>query len=305
MAEFRYRGREVDEKDILYIRTVIERYPKESRRKLSTRICEAWQWRQANGALRDMVCRGMLLMLERAGQITLPPVSYVRHNPLAQRTRPEPVLIDKTPIEDALRRLQPLEFEQVRRSAQEPLFNSLMEEHHYLGYEQPVGEHLKYLVWAEPPQRRGPIAGDPGAGRPIACLAWSSAPRHIGSRDRYIGWDAAARRSRIRFIAYNTRFLILPWVRVEHLASHILGRMAARISDDWQQMYGHPIYFLETFIDPERFRGTCYRAANWVLMGRTTGRGKQSNSYVPNRSIKEVLGYPLTKRFRELLGGVA
>jgi len=291
MVEIRYRGREIGEEDILYIRALIEQYPKESRRKLSTRICEAWQWRQANGALRDMVCRGMLLMLERAGQITLPPVSYVRHNPLAHRVRPEAVLIDKTPIEDALRRLQPLEFEQVRRTAQEPLFNSLMEEHHYLGYEQPVGEHLKYLVWAH--------------GRPVACLAWSSAPRHLGSRDRYIGWDAAARRSRIRFIAYNTRFLILPWVRVEHLASHILGRMAARISGDWQQMYGHPLYFLETFVDPERFRGTCYRAANWVLMGKTTGRGKQSNSYVPNRSIKEVLGYPLTKRFRELLGGTA
>jgi hypothetical protein len=291
MAELRYRGREIGEEDILYIRTLIERYPQESRRKLSTRLCEAWQWRQANGALRDMVCRGMLLMLERAGQILLPPVSYVRHNPLAQRARPEPVPIDKTPIEAPLRKLQPLEFEPVRRTTQEPLFNSLMEEHHYLGYEQPVGEHLKYLVWA--------------AGRPIACLAWSSAPRHLGSRDRYIGWNASARRSHIRFIAYNTRFLILPWVRVEHLASHILGRMAVRISDDWQQMYGHPLYFLETFIDPERFRGTCYRAANWVLMGRTTGRGKQSNSYVPNRSIKEVLGYPLTKRFRELLGGVA
>jgi hypothetical protein len=291
MAELRYRGREIGEEDILYIRTLIERYPQESRRKLSTRLCEAWQWRQANGALRDMVCRGMLLMLERAGQISLPPVSYVRHNPLAQRARPEPVPIDKTPIEAPLRKLQPLEFEPVRRTTQEPLFNSLMEEHHYLGYEQPVGEHLKYLVWA--------------ASRPIACLAWSSAPRHLGSRDRYIGWNASARRSHIRFIAYNTRFLILPWVRVEHLASHILGRMAVRISDDWQQMYGHPLYFLETFIDPERFRGTCYRAANWVLMGRTTGRGKQSNSYVPNRSIKEVLGYPLTKRFRELLGGVA
>ena len=306
MAELRYRGREIREEDLLFIRALIERYPSESRRKLSVRICEAWQWRQANGALRDMVCRGMLLMLERAGQITLPPVSYVRHNPLADRARPEPVLIDKTPIEDRLCKLQPLEFEQVRRTAQEALFNSLMEEHHYLGYEQPVGEHLKYLVWAEPPERRGPVAGDPGAERrPIACLAWSSAPRHLGSRDRYIGWDAAARRSRIRFIAYNTRFLILPWVRVEHLASHILGRMAARISADWEQMYGHPIYFLETFIDPERFRGTCYRAANWVLMGRTTGRGKQSNSYVPNRSIKEVLALPLTKRFRQLLGGVA
>jgi uncharacterized protein DUF4338 len=291
MVELRYRGRDILEEDILYIRRLIERHPKESRRKLSVRLCEAWQWRQTNGALRDMVCRGMLLMLERSGQITLPPVSYVRHNPLAQRARPEPARIDTMSIGNPLRSLQPLKFEQVRRSWQEPLFNSLMEEHHYLGYEQPVGEHLKYLVSAQ--------------GRPVACLAWSSAPRHLGSRDRYIGWDAAARRGKIRFIAYNTRFLILPWVRVEHLASHILGRMAARISADWQQMYGHPIYFLETFVDPERFRGTCYRAANWVLLGRTTGRGKQSNSYVPNRSIKEVLGYPLTKRFRELLGGVA
>jgi hypothetical protein len=236
-----------------------------------------------------MVCRGLLLLLERAGEITLPPVSYVRHNPLAHRARPEPVLIDTTPIAERLRNLQPLAFEPVRRTADEPLFNSLMEEHHYLGYEQPVGEHLKYLVWAQ--------------GRPVACAAWSSAPRHIGARDRYIGWSAEARRRNIRFIAYNTRFLILPWVKVEHLASHILGRMAARISDDWQQMYGHPIYFLETFVDPERFRGTCYRAANWVWLGKTTGRGKQSNSYVPNRSIKEVLGYPLSRRFRELLEG--
>ena len=291
MGQLRYRGRAISQEDILYIRSLIDHYPGESRRKLSVRLCEAWQWRQANGALRDMVCRGLLLMLERAGQISLPPVSYVRHNPLSRRARPQPVLIDTTPIEGSLCKLQPLELEQVRRTSREPLFNSLMEQHHYLGYEQPVGEHLKYVVWAQ--------------GRPVACLAWSSAPRHLASRDHYIGWDAAARRSRIRFIAYNTRFLILPWVRVEHLASHILGRMAARISNDWQQQYGHPIYFLETFVDPERFRGTCYRAANWVLMGRTTGRGKQSDSYVPNRSIKEVLGYPLTRRFRELLGSGA
>jgi hypothetical protein len=290
MVEFRYRGRQISQEDVLYIRALVERHPNESRRTLSTKLCEAWQWRQTNGALRGMVCRGLLLMLERAGQITLPPVSYVRNNPLAKRTRPLPTQIDTTPIEGRLHNLQPLEFEQVRRTAQGPLFNSLMEEYHYLGYEQPVGEHLKYLVWVQ--------------GRPVAGVAWSSAPRHIGARDRYIGWSAEARRSNIRFLAYNTRFLILPWVRVEHLASHILGRMAARISEDWQRMYGHPIYFLETFVDPERFRGTCYRAANWVVLGKTTGRGKQSNSYVPNRSIKEVLGYPLTKRFRELLGEV-
>jgi hypothetical protein len=288
MIVFRYRDREISQDDILYIRALLDKYPNESRRKLSTRLCEAWQWRQANGALRDMVCRGMLLMLERAGQITLPPVSYVRHNPLAKRARPEPARINTTPVEERLRDLQPLQFEQVRRTSNESVFNGLMEEHHYLGYEQPVGEHLKYLVLAQ--------------GRPVACLAWSSAPRHIGSRDRFIGWSAETRRRNIRLLAYNTRFLILPWVRVEHLASHILGRMAARISDDWEQMYGHPIYFLETFVDPERFRGICYRAANWVLLGRTTGRGKQSNSYVPNRSIKEVLGYPLTKHFRQRLG---
>jgi len=288
MVELKYRARVITSEDILYIRGLIARCPSESRRTLSMKLCEAWQWKQANGALRDMVCRGMLLMLDRAGQIELPPVKFVPHNPLARRARPAPVVMDTTAVEVGLDQIQPLQLVQVRRSGDEPLFNSLMEEHHYLGYEQPVGEHLKYLVWAQ--------------GRPIACLAWSSSPRHLGARDRYIGWSAEARRRNIRFVAYNTRFLILPWVRVKHLASHILGCMAARISEDWQRMYGHPIYFLETFVDPERFRGTCYRAANWVLLGNTTGRGKQSNSYVPNRSIKQVLGYPLTKRFRERLG---
>src|SRR5712672_1630489 len=287
-SEWRYRGRVVTASDVNSIRQLIAENPGASRRRLSEKLCEAWQWKQANGALRGMVCRGLLLMLHRAGEIELPPIRFQTLNPFVRRATPAPMLIDTTPIASALKELQPIELQQVRRTGDEPLFNSLMEQHHYLKYEQPVGEHAKYLAWAQ--------------GRPIACLAWSSAPRHLGSRDLYIGWSAEARRRNIRFIAYNTRFLILPWVRVEHLASHILGRMAARISDDWQGMYGHPIHFLETFVDPERFRGTCYRAANWVLLGKTTGRGKQSNSYVPNRSIKEVLGYPLTKRFRELLG---
>jgi hypothetical protein len=139
------------------------------------------------------------------------------------------------------------------------------------------------------------------AGRPIACVAWSSAPRHLGARDRFIGWSAEARRRNIRFLAYNPRYLILPWVRVPHLASHVLGQMARRLAADWEQIYGHPIYFLETFVDPERYRGTCYRAANWTVMGRTTGRGKNCPNQRPNRSIKEVLGYPLTPRFRQLL----
>jgi hypothetical protein len=291
MAELTYRGRVFTTEDILYIRTLIAAHPGESRRRLSQKLCEAWQWKQPNGALRDMVCRGLLLMLNRAGQIELPDVKFTPANPLIRRTRPVPVRIDTTPLEGRVDQIGHLQFAQVRRTPEERLFNSLLEQYHYLRYQQPVGEHAKYLVWTQ--------------GRPVACLAWSSAPRHLGSRDRYIGWSAETRRRNIRFIAYNTRFLILPWVRIENLATHILGRMAARISEDWQQMYGHPIYFLETFVDPERFRGTCYRAANWVLLGKTTGRGKQSNSYVPNRSIKQILGYPLTKRFRELLGRVA
>jgi Domain of unknown function (DUF4338) len=284
---YRYRGRVITPEDIAFVRQLIADNPRASRRRLSAKLCEAWQWKQANGALRDMVCRGLLLMLHRAGEIELPPIRFRTLNPFVQREPPAPVLIDTTPIAGALREVRPIAFQQVRRTADEPLFNSLMEQYHYLSYEQPVGEHLKYLTWAQ--------------GRPIACVAWSSAPRHLGSRDRYIGWSAEARRRNIRFLAYNTRFLILPWVRVPHLASHILGRMAATLSDDWQAMYHHPVYFAETFIDPKRFRGTCYRAANWVPMGVTTGRGKDDQTHRPNRPIKEVFGLPLTRHFRELL----
>ena len=287
MTELKYRGRVVTTEDILYIRELIAAHPRASRRRLSEKLCEAWQWRQANGSLRDMVCRGLLLMLDRTGQIELPAVKFVPHNPLVRRARPEPVPVDTTPVLGPLADLRPVEIEQVRRTDHERLFNSLMEQYHYLAYEQPVGEHLKFLVSAQ--------------GRPVACLAWSSAPRHLGSRDRYIGWSAEARRRNIRFLAYNTRYLILPWVRVPHLASHILGRMTSQLSPEWEQMYGHPLYFAETFIDPTRFRGTCYRAANWKFLGLTTGRGKNDHTYKPNRPIKEVLGLPLTPRFRELL----
>jgi Domain of unknown function (DUF4338) len=194
MAELRYRGRSITDAHLISIRDMIAAHPDASRRTLSKKLCELWQWRQANGSLGDMVCRSLLVMLERAGKITLPPVKYVRHNPLANRARPTPVLIDSTPITGALRELGGLEFQQVRRTGDEPLFNSLLEQHHYLCYEQPVGEHLKYLVW--------------GQSRPLACLAWSSAPRHLGARDRYLGWSAEARRRNVRFLAYNTRFFV-------------------------------------------------------------------------------------------------
>lgn len=289
-----YRGRSVTEADIAFICRLIAAHPGASRRALSKKLCEAWQWRQANGNFCDMVCRGLMLKLHRSGHIELPAVRWINPNPLArraaQRKRPLPMLIDTTALSAALGEIRPLEFRQVRYSGEEPLFNSLIERYHYLGYTQPVGEQLKYLVFA--------------LKRPIACLAWSSAPRHLAARDRFIGWSAVARRQNIGLIAYNTRFLILPFIKVPHLASHILSSMAKLLARDWERIYGHRIYFLETFIDPQRFGGTSYRAANWISLGLTTGRGKDDRTHQANRPLKEVLGYPLVKRFRERLSEI-
>lgn len=285
-----YRHRGVTAEDVAFIRALIAAHPQAKRRELSRLLCGAWNWVQANGALRDMVCRGLMLALHRAGLSELPPVRCARHNPLAQRQAPSILSIDTAPLEVSLAQLGTLEVGLVRRTPHEALCNSLLSQYHYLGYSQPVGEHLKYLIWAQ--------------GRPVACLAFSSAPRHLGCRDRCIGWSAAARRRNIRGLAYNTRFLVVPWVKVPHLASHVLGRIVRGISRDWQAVYGHPLYFLETFVDPERFRGTCYRAANWQPLGITTGLGKDSRTREPNRSIKEVLGYPLAADFRQRLSSL-
>ncbi len=289
MSVLRFRGIPITTGQIAAITAMIEANPGLSRWKLSRLLCEEWQWKQANGALRDMVCRSLLLELERAGHIQLPVARRRTRNYLADRPRPEPVIADKRPVCGPLSELrQSIELHQVRRTPQEALFNSLVEQYHYLGYEQPVGEHIKYLVTA--------------CGQAIACMALSSSPRHLGCRDRFIGWDQQTRKRNIHRIAYNTRFLILPWVRVPHLASHLLSRMVARVSSDWEQMYAHPVHLLETFVDPERFTGTCYRAANWVSLGYTTGRGKNDLTHRPNRSRKQVLAYPLHRRFRQLLG---
>jgi hypothetical protein len=286
-----YRGRRTTIEEIAFIRQLISDRPELSRWKLSRELCEAWQWKQANGVLRDMVCRGLLLLLHRTGEIELPPVRRVVRNRIAERARPEPVIPDTRPVHGPLGSLTPLEFLQVRRTPEEPLFNSLMEQYHYLGYEQPVGEHLKYLV-------KTPISQ---GSQVIACLAWQSAPRHLKVRDRFLGWNEEARQRNVHLLAYNTRFLILPWVRADHLASHILGRMAKQVPQDWKRLYAHPIYWLETFLDPARFRGTCYRAANWQEIGTTQGRGHRAPTLEPTRPVKKMLGLPLHRKFREIL----
>ena len=285
---FTYRGRHISAEDIAFINALIAQNPADSRRALSKKLCQAWNWVQPNGALRDMICRGLMLGLHRAGHIRLPEKKSHPKNPFVDRKKPGKVEVDQSPINGRLSQIKPFKYKQVRRTPAEKLFNSLIEHYHYLGYCHPVGEQLKYIVYS--------------AERPIACLGWSSAPRHIGCRDRHIGWSQRLRKERIHFLAYNTRFLILPWVRVKYLASHILGRMARILSADWQAVYSHPIYYLETFVDKERFAATCYKAANWIYLGDTTGRGKDDQTHRPNRTIKAVWGYPLGKQFRRRLG---
>ena len=289
-TEIRYRGKDYGPEEIAFVRRLVEAHPTATRRGLSLKLCEAWEWRQPNGAPRDMVCRGLLLALHRAGLIELPAPRYRRPVPAPRRKKAD-LLEGMTwsAVEGRLSEAGPIEFRQVRRTEDEGLCEALIERYHYLGYARPVGEHLKYLVRA--------------GGQAAACFVWSSSPRHLGCRDRYLGWSKEARRRNVHLLAYNQRFLILPWVKVKYLATHLLGRMARRPAADWERVYGHPVHFLETFVDPERFRGTSYRAANWVWLGRTTGRGKDDRECRgPNRSLKEVYGYPLTPDFRERLG---
>jgi len=203
------------------------------------------------------------------------------------RKKPPLIDIDQSPVNAPLSKMKPLQILQVRRTLYEKLYNGLIQQFHYLQYTQPVGEHLKYVIFSHK--------------RPIACFAFSSAPRHIGCRDKFIGWSQDIRKKNIHLIAYNTRFLILPWVHTKFLASHLLSCIAKLLPQDWQRIYNHPIYFLETFVDTERFQGTCYRASNWTYLGKTTGRGKNDHTRKPNRSIKAVWGYPLCKDFRKLL----
>ncbi len=284
---FKYRGKVLTGDDVAFINRLISENPSDSRWALSKKLCRAWNWVQPNGALKDMVCRGLMLELHRAGHIRLPAKKHHVNNPFVNRTKPAKITIDQSRVDGNLSEIKPLQFSQVRRTDSEKLFNSLIEHYHYLGYCHPVGEQLKYVVYSQQ--------------RPIACLAWSSAARHIGCRDRFIGWSAHSRKAYIHLLAYNSRFLILPWIRVRCLASHILARMAKIVSDDWQALYRHPIYYLETFVDKQRFAGTCYQAANWIYLGDTTGRGKNDQTNKVNRSIKAVWGYPLNKHFRTLL----
>lgn len=282
------QGREIGAADIRFIKQLLANHPSWNRTRVSRELCAMWHWQRPDGQLKDMACRTLLLKLERAGLITLPPRQGQSVNGF--RTRSKPWTPHETEaIRGTLKELLPLTITQVLpRSDTHALFNCLLSQYHYLRHRTTVGENMKYLV-----QDR--------AGRPLACVLFGSAAWKVAARDAFIGWDRATRERNLGCITNNMRFLVLPWVKISHLASHILSRVSRCICADWIEMYYHPVYFLETFVDRSRFRGTCYQAANWVLVGQTQGRTRNDRDRTIKRPAKDVYVYPLHKDFRRRL----
>jgi hypothetical protein len=266
---------------------LISENPSWHRKQLSIEICQLWNWRTANGQLKDMACRNFLLKLERLGHILLPPPLKSANNSLRHRTF-QPVLHSRSPIVAELQTLTPIHITPVAKGEPDDLFKTFLSLYHYLGYHGPVGENIKYMAFDRHDNS-------------LACLLFGAAAWKIAPRDAFIGWDAETRKCNLHLLTNNMRFLILPWVRVPHLASHLLGQIAKRISADWIQKYGHPLYLLETFVECQRFRGVCYQAANWRQVGQTKGRTRNDRYTSIQAPIKAVYLYPLTPNFREVL----
>jgi Druantia protein DruA len=274
--------------DIALIRKLLADNPGWGRTRLSVELCERWGWRNPNDQLRDMACRNLLLRLEKLGHIELPPRQRKSTNGYRNRSS-EWVAHRSTPIEDSLKTLLPLQVAcPGPGSRQDKLFRYLLATHHYLGYRNTVGENMKYLVHSRD-------------GRALACVLFGAAAWKSAARDAFIGWCAPVRERNLRYLTNNTRFLILPWVKVPHLASHLLSRVARRVSGDWMAKYGHPLWCLETFVDRARYRGTCYRAANWRRVGHSTGRGRNDRHHRLVVPSKDIYLYPLARDFQHRL----
>jgi hypothetical protein len=244
---------------------LIAENPGWSRYRLGCELAQLWDWRNGTGQLKDMAARTLLLKLEQRGLIRLP--ARRRASPNRMRHKQVPALdpgVSQQPIKTPLANLQPLQLREVSVEfpADRGLFAALLHQFHYLSYRSPVGENLQYLARER-------------TGRPVACLLFGAAAWQCADRDRHIGWDAATRAARLHLLANNSRFLVMPWVDTPCLASHVLGLVLRRIGADWGRKYGHSIEMVETFVQRDRFAGTCYQAANWIRVGQTKGRTRQ------------------------------
>jgi hypothetical protein len=290
---FILQGRRLGPSELSQVAELIARNPGWSRYRLSGELALRWDWRSSSGQLKDMAARTLLLKLEERGLIRLPARRWA--SPNRMRHKQVPALdpsVSQQPIQTPLANLQPLELREVSAEfpAERGLFESLLHHFHYLSYRGPVGANLQYLARER-------------TGRPVACVLFGAAAWQCADRDQQIGWDAATRAARLHLLANNSRFLVMPWVQTAGLASHVLGLVVRRIGTDWQRKYAHPLYLLETFVERQRFEGTCYHAANWIRVGQTKGRTRQDTPDGQHyaAAIKDIYLFPLDRRFAQRL----
>ncbi len=286
-APIHIQGRTLTPANLAQIRDLIRAHPDWHRTRLSRELCRLWSWRTPTGQIKDMACRTMLLKLHRRGMIELPP----RQGPSVNHCRGksfQPVLHDNSPIQCSLSDLGGVSLSTVDAGEKQQLWRTLLHCYHYLGFSTRVGKNICYL------------ATDTSE-RPVGAMLFGAAAWKVAGRDRFIGWDAQQRSRNLDLVVNNMRFLIPPWVRVPHLASHLLALAAKRLAGDWQYKYGHPVVLLETFVEKDRFCGTCYRAANWIHVGETAGRTRSDVRHEIEAPVKSVYVYPLRRDFRRIL----
>ena len=290
MEPIRLQGRTLTGDDLTELRALRARHPDWHRTALSLHLCQLWNWRNGRGRLKDMAARTLLLKLEARGLIDLPPSQSCIGRPGAQAPqRSGPLLaLSPPPIQGSLQSLQPIRLEVADSPRLRQLVRQFLRQFHYRGFHGPVGENVQYLA-----QDR--------QGRDLAVMVFGAAAWKVADRDQFIGWPLEQRTEQLGGIANQQRFLILPWVRVSQLASHLLVLAARRLANDWLQAYGHRVWLLESFVEQGRFTGSAYQAAGWLRLGQTTGRTRQDRQRTLQAPIKSVWVRPLHPQFRKLL----
>ena len=281
------RNRRLLESDLTTIRCLIEAEGLQGRSHLSRRLCRIWEWRQPNGAYREIACRDLLRQLARREVIELPPaLQAARRAGYKNKVQPPNIPVD--PMEASLARIKPeIRIVVVASVSERHLLRDLLAAHHYLGYRQPAGASMGYVVYWQD--------------RPVACARFGPAAWKVAARDYFIGWTSGQRGLGLKRLVNNDRFLILPWVQAPGLASFLLGKVCLRLAGDWWKVYQESIVLAETFVDAQRFKGTCYRAANWLCVGQSQGRGRNDRAHKADQPFKSVWCYPLQKDFRRQL----
>jgi hypothetical protein len=286
ISELRYCGRVFTQQELETIRTIIVENPQHTRAHISRIVCKTLRWYKPDGGLKDMSCRVALLRMHKKGLLTLPKPTHRQEN-CRPRIQISALTNPKTPITAPVEALADLHLQVVTGREKSTLFREYIHRYHYLGYTPLPGAQLRYLALSN-----GQILALFGFG----AAAWKTLPR-----DNFIGWNHQQRQKRLHLIVNNARFLILPWVNSKNLASKLLAMVAKRIPEDWSTFYGYKPVLLETFVESHRFHGTCYKAANWIYVGQTKGRGKLDIHNSASLPKKDIFLYPLTPNFKEIL----